>query len=194
MKIYKFLIIEVIVLISNVLYAQQVDSIYAKGNCEHCKERIEGTLSKINGVKKVDWQSDINKVICEYDPNLTSNDILQKAIANAGHDTKKYRADDKVYKSLPACCKYDRDPIQNPNSKIQTFDFTIEGMTCAEGCAKGIELSLYKQKGIKFSEVNYDTKKARVVYDQTKITKEEIINIVQNFQPDGEKRSYKVIY
>jgi hypothetical protein len=25
-----------------------------------------------------------------------------------GHDTEKYRADDKAYAKLPGCCKYDR--------------------------------------------------------------------------------------
>ena len=65
-------------------------------------------------------------------------------------------------------------------------------MTCAEGCAKGIELNVYKQKGVKFCEVNYDTKKARVIYDSTKISKDEIIKKVESFQPEGEKREYKV--
>ena len=174
--------------------AQKVDSIFAKGNCEHCKERIEHTIQKMNGMKKVQWEASINQVICEYDSTLISNDNIQQAIAKAGHDTKKYRAEDKVYKNLPACCKYDRDPIQNSNSKIQTIDFRIEGMTCAEGCAKGIEMNVYKQKGVKFCEVNYDTKKARVIYDSSKITKEEIVKMVESFQPDGEMRVYKVVF
>ncbi len=173
-------------------YAQKVDSIFAKGNCEHCKERIEHSISKLNGVKKVTWETASGTVICEYDSTLITNDAIQKEIARVGHDTKKYRAEDKVYRNLPACCKYDRDPLQNSNSKIQTIDFKIEGMTCAEGCAKGIEMNVYKQKGVKFCEVNYDTQKARVIYDSTKISKEDIIKKVETFQPEGEKREYKV--
>jgi copper ion binding protein len=175
-------------------FAQKVDSIYAKGNCEHCKERIEGVVSKLNGVKKVEWKTEINKVICEYDPTLVNNDQIQKVIADAGHDTHKYRADNKTYKNLPGCCKYERDPV-NSNAAIQSFEFTIEGMTCAEGCAKGIEMNIYKQKGVKLCEVNYDTKKAKVIYDTSKISQSQIINWVENFKPSKEEAPhYKVIY
>lgn len=188
------LLVIAFLMISSFSYAQNVDSIYAKGNCEHCKERIEGVVSKLNGVKKVEWKTEINKVICEYDPSIIDNDAIQKAIANAGHDTKKYRAESKVYKNLPACCKYDREPVSN-NSNIQTFEFAIEGMTCAEGCAKGIEMNVYKQKGVKFCEVNYDTKKAKVIYDSNKINNSQIIKWVEEYKPSKEETPhYKVIY
>ncbi len=188
------LLIITLLFICKASFAQKVDSIYAKGNCEHCKERIEGVVSKLNGVKKVEWKTEINKVLCEYDPSLIDNDQIQKKIAAVGHDTKKYRADSKVYKNLPACCKYDRDPVSS-NSAIQTFEFAIEGMTCAEGCAKGIEMNIYKQKGVKYCEVNYDTKKAKVIYDSNKVNNSQIINWVEGFKPSKEEAPhYKVIY
>ncbi|MFN5704859.1 MAG: heavy-metal-associated domain-containing protein [bacterium] len=188
------LLVIIFLLMTSYSYSQKIDSIYAKGNCEHCKERIEGVVSKLSGVKKVEWKTEVNKVICEYDPALIDNDQIQKAIATAGHDTKKYRAVNKVYKNLPACCKYDRDPLSS-NSAIQSFEFAIEGMTCAEGCAKGIEMNIYKQKGVKFCEVNYDTKKAKVVFDSNKVNNSQIINWVESFKPSKEEAPhYKVIY
>jgi Cu(I)/Ag(I) efflux system membrane fusion protein len=36
----------------------------------------------------------------------TNRNAIQKAIANAGHDTEKIKAEDKVYNTLPECCKY----------------------------------------------------------------------------------------
>lgn len=171
----------------------KTDTIYAKGNCEHCKERIEGNIKEIQGVISASWDPALGRLICTYNTSQTSNDAIQKKIASVGHDTDKYRADDKVYKSLPACCKYERSPAKNKSGKIQTFEFMIEGMTCAEGCAKGIELSVLKQKGIKSSSVNYDTKRAKVIFDSTKITKEQIIKIVETFDPEGEDAPhYKV--
>lgn len=188
------LLVTTFLLLSSFSFAQKVDSIYAKGNCEHCKERIEGVVSKLNGVKKVEWKTEINKVICEYDPALVNNDAIQKVIAEVGHDTKKYRADSKVYKNLPACCKYERDPISS-NSAIQTFEFAIEGMTCAEGCAKGIEMNIYKQKGVKHCEVNYETKKAKVIFDSNKINQSQIIKWVEEYKPsEKEAPHYKVIF
>ncbi len=191
----KLILLIVAILINVSVFAQtKTDTIYAKGNCEHCKERIEGNIKEISGVIAASWDPSLGRLICTYNTQQTSNDAIQKKIASVGHDTDKYRAEDKVYKSLPACCKYERDPIQSKAGKIQTIEFVIEGMTCAEGCAKGIELSVLKQKGIKFSSVNYDTKRAKVIFDNTKITKEQIIKIVESFDPEGEDAPhYKVV-
>src|SRR5574343_409068 len=180
--------------ISVASYAQsKTDTIYAKGNCGHCKERIEEAIHGVKGVSEASWDPTYARLIVTYNTSETSNNALQKVIASVGHDTDLYRADDKVYKALPACCKYERDPVESKNSKVQTFEFVIEGMTCVEGCAKGIELSVLKQKGIKSSKVDYDTKRAKVVFDSTKISKDQIIKIVEGFTPEGEKPHYKVV-
>ncbi len=190
----KIILIVLVASISIASYAQsKTDTIYAKGNCGHCKERIEEAILAVKGVSEASWDPTYARLIVTYNTNETSNNALQKVMAFVGHDTDLYRADDKVYKALPACCKYERDPVENTNSKIQTFEFAIEGMTCAEGCAKGIELSVLKQKGIKSSKVDYDTKRAKVVFDSTKISKDQIIKIVEGFTPEGEKPHYKVV-
>ncbi len=171
----------------------KTDTIYAKGNCGHCQERIEATVLGIKGVSAASWDPSFARLVCTYDAAVTNNTAIQKVIASVGHDTDLFRADDKVYKSLPGCCKYERDPLESKETKIQTFEFVIEGMTCAEGCAKGIELSVLKQKGIKSSVVNYDTKRAKVIFDSSKISKEKIIEIVESFRPEGEAPHYKVV-
>lgn len=180
--------------ISNATFAQtKTDTIYAKGNCEHCKDRIETAVKGMKGIVDANWDPSFARLITTYNSSEVSNANIQKMMASVGHDTDLFRADDKVYKNLPACCKYERDPIEKTTSGIQTFEFVIEGMTCAEGCAKGIELSLLKQKGVKTSSVNFDTKRAKVVYDSKKLTKENIIAIVEGFTPEGEKPHYKVV-
>ena len=182
------------VLVVNTAFAQvTTDTIYAKGNCGHCKERIETAVSAINGVSAASWDPSYARLVITYDKASTSNNAIQKVLASVGHDTDLYRADDKVYKNLPACCKYERDPVATEKNKVQTFEFVIEGMTCAEGCAKGIEMSVLKQKGIKSSKVDFDTKRAKVIFDSSKISKEQIIAIVEGFKPEGEKPHYKVV-
>lgn len=174
----------------------KTDTIKVKGNCEHCKERIEKASMNVNGVLKAEWNSDDQKLVISYDAAKTSNDEVQKAIAKVGHDTEKYRAEDKVYKQLPPCCEYTRATAHEYSPKgMQTFEFTIKGMTCAEGCAGGIQNALYRQKGVKVSEVNFLTEKAKVVYDPSKISKQQIISIIESFQPEGEliQHTYKVI-
>lgn len=80
--------------------------IQVSGNCEMCKERIEGAVKKMAGVKSVEWNADTKMAHLNIDPSKVSETNLHKAFAAAGHDTKLVKASDKVYKELPECCNY----------------------------------------------------------------------------------------
>ena len=77
------------------------------GNCEMCKDRIEKN-AKEEGASGASWDAKTKMVTVTFDPSKTSIDKLAKKIASAGHDTEKFKADDKVYDALPGCCHYDR--------------------------------------------------------------------------------------
>jgi Cu(I)/Ag(I) efflux system membrane fusion protein len=77
-----------------------------QGSCEMCKNRIEATAKSVNGVISASWDEDAKQLHLNYDPRKVSPDAIAKAIAKAGHDTDKYKADDKVYDALPPCCHY----------------------------------------------------------------------------------------
>jgi len=55
------------------------------------------------------------------------------------------------------------------------MNITIEGMTCASGCAKTIENTVAELAGVTFSKVNFDEKTATFKFDETKTTEKEII-------------------
>lgn len=76
------------------------------GNCEMCKERIETAAKSVKGVTSAIWDVDTKIIHVNFNPTLTDLTQLQKAVAKAGHDTEKFKADDKTYNSLPDCCKY----------------------------------------------------------------------------------------
>ena len=76
------------------------------GSCDMCKERIEKAAMSVNGVQSAHWDKEKKMVHLQFNPNKTSEDAISKAIAKAGHDTDKYKADDSVYNQLPGCCKY----------------------------------------------------------------------------------------
>ncbi|MBN8697768.1 MAG: heavy-metal-associated domain-containing protein [Bacteroidetes bacterium] len=77
------------------------------GNCEMCKETIEGSL-KVDGITKADWNVDSKIITVSYDDKKISLDQIQKNIASVGYDNEKYKGDDKAYSELPGCCQYDR--------------------------------------------------------------------------------------
>jgi len=58
----------------------------------------------------------------------------------------------------------------DPNATYAKAEFTIEGMTCAVGCAKTIEKKLAKMEGVKSAKVDYDNKLAMVEFDDAKVT------------------------
>jgi cation transport ATPase len=78
------------------------------GNCDMCKARIE-KAAKIEGVSKAEWNKETKVLTLVYDPSKVKSDDIQKKIAAVGHDTEKFKADDKAYNSLPGCCKYERN-------------------------------------------------------------------------------------
>jgi len=77
-----------------------------KGLCGMCKSRIEKTAKSLNAVFYAEWDPDTEKLFLKIDPKKVSLDAIAKAVAKAGHNNEKYKADDDVYKALPGCCLY----------------------------------------------------------------------------------------
>jgi Cu(I)/Ag(I) efflux system membrane fusion protein len=76
------------------------------GNCDLCKERIETAAKSVAGVISAEWNISEKMLHVQFDATKTNSDAIQKAIANIGHDTEKFKAPDNVYKRLPECCLY----------------------------------------------------------------------------------------
>ena len=115
MKIVKFLSFAIIALIFSVSVSAQnqqmstkTESFKVEGKCGMCKSRIE-KAAKIEGVTKAEWDADKQLLTITYMPDMVKIDDLQKKIAAVGHDTEKFKADDKVYDKLPGCCKYRKE-------------------------------------------------------------------------------------
>lgn len=83
------------------------ETIKVWGNCGTCKARIE-KAAKVDGVSSADWNKETKVLTLVYDPSKVKSDDIQKKIAAVGHDTEKFKADDKVYAKLPGCCQYER--------------------------------------------------------------------------------------
>ncbi len=77
------------------------------GNCEMCKETIEGSLKK-DGIAKADWNTDTKMMQVSFDSTKINLDQIEKNIASVGYDNEKYKGDDAKYSELPECCQYKR--------------------------------------------------------------------------------------
>lgn len=72
---------------------------------------------------------------------------------------------------------------------LQTASFTIDGMTCAVGCAKTIEQELSNLEGVEKATVDFDKKTATVSFDKTIQNPE---NLTKTVQETGDGKTYKV--
>lgn len=66
----------------------------------------------------------------------------------------------------------------NPE-KLEKATFSIDGMTCAIGCAKTIEKELANAQGVQNVVVDFDKKEATVSFDNSFQTPESITKIVE---------------
>lgn len=111
------LLISLLFLTTPILLAQQTaDKFMVKGICEMCKNRIEKAAMDVKGVSMAEYCLKSKALKVKFDESMTNTKMIQKAVAKVGHDTEMYKADDKVYNKLPACCKY-RDKMKYDKSK-----------------------------------------------------------------------------
>jgi len=88
------------------MVSTKTETLKVSGNCDLCKARIEKAAKSVSGVITADWSAEKQMLIVEFNPTKTNSDIIQKAVAKAGHDTEKFKATDEAYKKLPGCCLY----------------------------------------------------------------------------------------
>ena len=78
------------------------------GNCDMCKETIEGALKKKDGVVKKEWNTKTKMITVTYDPSKINLKQIKQKIADAGYDTDDVHAKDEAYNNLHKCCQYER--------------------------------------------------------------------------------------
>ncbi len=95
-----------------VFAGEKTEKFEVKGNCGMCEKTIEKAASAVDGVSTADWNKETKQMKVVFNDEKTSVDKVQKAIAEAGYDTKMHKAKDEVYNKLPGCCQYDRTEAQ----------------------------------------------------------------------------------
>jgi mercuric ion binding protein len=78
------------------------------GNCEMCKETIEGSLKNVDGVSSATWDVDKKIISVTFDSTKINEPAIHKKIASVGYDTELEQGNDLAYKGLHQCCQYER--------------------------------------------------------------------------------------
>jgi Cu(I)/Ag(I) efflux system membrane fusion protein len=79
------------------------------GNCEMCKNTIENSLKGVDGVISANWNRDTKIILVNHNQEIIKLNDIKNKINSVGYDTEDMKASDHVYKTLPACCQYERE-------------------------------------------------------------------------------------
>jgi copper chaperone CopZ len=82
----------------------------------------------------------------------------------------------------------DEVAIEIAEENLITADYSVEGMVCAMGCAATIQKELMGVDGVADCEVDFDSGKAHVEFDKSKLSEDDIISTIESLS-DGQ---YKV--
>jgi|GEM_PF-199881 copper chaperone CopZ len=159
------------------------------GNCGMCERRIEGALANVKGVHSADWDMDTKVLTVQYDDAVISLDDIKKKVAEAGHDTDKFRAKDEVYSNLPGCCQYDRPAAEKANNvaSIQGTEASLTVYGNCGMCKRRIEGALKKMAGVNAATWDAETKVLEVNYDAAQTNLDEIQKTIAGVGHDTEK-------
>ena len=72
------------------------------------------------------------------------------------------------------------DTVEATFQEAQSMAMSIEGMVCTVGCAAVIEKNLNKTEGIKEAKVDFETKKATLIFDAELLSPNEVTQVVRN--------------
>ncbi|WP_211213484.1 metal-binding (seleno)protein [Paucidesulfovibrio longus] len=73
-------------------------------------------------------------------------------------------------------------------AESQTVDLALEGLTCAS-CKFAVKAALKRLDGVEQVDVNYEERKATVVYDPEKVTPQQLVDAVNATGFHAELRS-----
>lgn len=77
--------------------------------------------------------------------------------------------------------------------EAQTISMDIEGMVCATGCAAVIQKNLNQTTGVKDAKVDFETKKATLIYDADVLSPNEVTQVVLNSGEAYKVQSFKLL-
>lgn len=106
----RLIILFTLAFIANGVSAQELKkveevTIQTSAKCGDCKDRIEGALNYVKGVKFAELDNDTKQVTVRYVTKKVSLAEIKAEIAAVGYDADDVKAEEAAIEKLPMCCK-----------------------------------------------------------------------------------------
>jgi Cu+-exporting ATPase len=139
--------------------------------CGACTSAVEGAFKDVAGLKSFSISLLSERAVIEHDPTIISADKLAETIEDVGFDAQ-------VLDSVAATPA----PKKNRSRKQQktmTTTLAVEGMTCG-ACTSAIESGFKDVDGVYQFNVSLLANRAVLVHDPSKITADQIAEIIED--------------
>lgn len=105
-------------------------------------------------------------------------------------NTTQYIIAAAIVFSVTACSNQPQPDAATDNKELvmeqpTTLTVSIEGMTCAVGCAATIQQECGKLAGVAQSKVDFDAKQGTFTYDAAKLTQADLIKCIEGVNGGG---------
>lgn len=139
-------------------------------HCNSCVKNIEGNISALSGVKKIEVSLEEKEGQIRFSPRHTTGKVLEKAIGEMGFEASMKRivdvltqnelglSEDKIIDNKEA------ESLENCAKNSSEVKISVKGMTC-QSCVRTIEQGVSKQPGVHAVEVSLKNEEAAIVYD-----------------------------
>ena len=139
-------------------------------HCNSCVKNIEGNISALSGVKKIEVSLEEKEGQIRYSPRHMTGKVLEKAIGEMGFEASMKRivdvltqnelglSEDKIIDNKEA------ESLENCAKNSSEVKITVKGMTC-QSCVRTIEQGVSKQPGVHAVKVSLKNEEAAIVYD-----------------------------
>lgn len=105
----KSILLTLFVIIAGVGFSQsskvKTVEIQTSAECGACKERIEGKLNYVGGIKFAELDLETKKVTVKFSTSKISLDEIKHIISEIGYDADDVKSNPESVKKLPACCQ-----------------------------------------------------------------------------------------
>ncbi len=149
---------------------QQINFDIKGMTCTGCEEHVKHAVNEVAGVTSVSASFKDGKATVQYDKQKVSKESIIDAINETGYMVVKSEVNTPVQLDVANSKTF------SPISKIE---FKVEGMTCT-GCEEHVKYTTNQVEGVQEVTASYEKGSAVVAYDQSKATREQIVEAINS--------------
>ncbi len=136
---------------TNVKYIKIPSSLKETGSCFNCIARLKDDICRLKGIKRVEAAENQSEILVEFDPSLTSLELIEGYAARQGLKLKDHYGHEH---------------------------YAVEGLDCPD-CAQKLEQSISKIPGVTWVSLNFTTSKIWFEYEPDEVTNTHILSAIE---------------